>query len=222
MKEKKLIIRFPDSLTFLYPLCILFYALFSRFFVQKGAVPRTLKMQNKAKFKIDEIPVIPSMQRTNKNALRPPQPKNKAKQTQTSLVIPAKAQPRAGIQNKNSHPDLSGFHNFDIYILIFDMFFMTNKPNFKRSQICHKLLYKKGISHVWTLAKREKTNPNEPNILIFKPEMRFIIPSKEILKFPLTQLSFASILPGLSGIREHGKSITSLPGSSYNAEAKNP
>jgi hypothetical protein len=66
--------------------CILFrkvlYVTFRCCFVKNGAGSRILKMQNKAKFKTAKIAVTPLMPRTNKNALRPPQPKNKPKQTQ--------------------------------------------------------------------------------------------------------------------------------------------
>jgi hypothetical protein len=128
--------------------CILFYGLFSRFFVKKGAVSRTLKMQNKAKFKTAKIPVPPFILSNYKNALHPPQPKNKPKQTQIkdtadrisslsatqALCHPEHSEVLWAERSRriylNSHPPSGGFRIFDILSLILDMLFMTNEPNF--------------------------------------------------------------------------------------------
>jgi hypothetical protein len=107
-----------------------------------------VKMQNKAKFKFAKIPLKFCIQRTNKNALRPPQPKNKPKQTQIKDTVARVSglnvtqalchsersevlwTERSRRIYLNSHPPTGGFRIFDICAFIFDMFFMTNKPNF--------------------------------------------------------------------------------------------
>jgi hypothetical protein len=50
---------------------------FRIFYIYNLIFNMNVKMQNKPKLKSAQIPVIPYKLRTNKNALRPPQPKNK-------------------------------------------------------------------------------------------------------------------------------------------------
>jgi hypothetical protein len=109
-----------------------------------------VKMQNEPKLKSPKIPVIPYKLSINKTTLRPPQPKNEPKQTQIDTKCHLGRSevlwtgPRAGIQNKISHPDSSGFHILecreilrmpDAYCLLPAYKKMTSKPNSKISKI---------------------------------------------------------------------------------------
>jgi hypothetical protein len=167
--------------------------------VKKGARPRALKMQNEAKLKTAKIPVIPCVLSTNKTTLRPPQPKNEPKRTQ----IDTKCHPERPVPPKplgvggsevlraersrriylNSHPDSSGFRILErseilrmpiASCLLPDIKKMTSKPNFSSSQIFHKLPYIKKLECSRTLNKQKKANPIKPNVLDFRPKIRFI------------------------------------------------
>ena len=128
--------------------CILFYVLFSRFLVKKGAVSRILKMQNKAKFKIPQTAVTLFTPSTNKNTLRSPQPKNKAKQTQ---ITSAETQTEA---RRRKSPNY--LHNIICHLVCTKK--MTNKPNFLNCKIT--------ISSYWIAGcwkpKAGSSEKNEP------------------------------------------------------------
>ena len=79
-------------------------------------------MQNKPKLKSAQIPLIPFTQRTNKNALRPPQPKNKPKQSQ----IKDTATPASSRQLKSCFVSIGDNSRHKK---------MTNKPNFRSCKI---------------------------------------------------------------------------------------
>jgi hypothetical protein len=158
----------------LYSLPWFLFVLSGPFFVTKGADVQTLKMQNKPKSKTAQIYASPLMLSNYKNALLPPQPKNKPKQTQIKdTPAPASKVAQASSLSAtqafchsersrgiylNSHPDVSGFLIFAICALIFDMFFMTNEPNFQTSE--------NTVSPYWIAGcwkpKADSSEKNEP------------------------------------------------------------
>ena len=133
-----------------------------------------VKMQNKAKLKSPKMPATPYRPSTNKTTLHPPQPKNKAKQTQTKVaqasclrVTPASSRQ---LKTKIVNPVILSKEN---PVNPVKHKKMTSKPNFSSSQICHKLLYIKKLGFARTLDKQKKANPIEPNFLDFRPKIRF-------------------------------------------------
>jgi len=168
-------------------MCFLFYVLLNRLFVKKGARPRTLKMQNKPKVRRTQIPITVSTLRTKDNRLRTAPQKNKPKQTQKNAErsevrrlarrkpkrtqIDTTCHPeRSKVQRAErsrriylfSHPDLSGFRIFDICVFIFDMLFMTNKPNFKKVKFFTTYSKKRRYianGHLTGIQKQTQTNP---------------------------------------------------------------
>ena len=125
-----------------------------------------VKMQNKAKFKFAKIPLKFCIQRTNKNALRPPQPKNKPKQTQiTPFPYPVMSFRESAESSIKNYPPTGRFRNFDIYILIFNMLFMTNEPNFLNCKITLSDFHNKTNDY----SPATNDHKNEPKQTQFRP-----------------------------------------------------
>jgi len=128
------------------------------FFLSLVPLWQTLKMQNKPKFKIIQNSVSCLFLWTKDDRLRTALQKNKPKQTQrTAIQSHCHSERMRGIYF-NSYPDLSGFHIFDICSLIFDMLFMTNKPNFKNG----KMIASHFLNMTSAVCLRPFASKNEP------------------------------------------------------------